>query len=131
MSHVCHAEGCSAPVRPSMFACGRHWGMVGPVLQRQLLDVYVPGQEDTKTPTLIYVVVQTRCRIAIAGREGRAIASLCMELRQWLMNAKKGMSEEAITRIAETPDDLLIKYVDTLLPRWIGEYRVKTGRVGA
>jgi hypothetical protein len=71
VSHHCHAIGCHATVPPKLFACGRHWRMVPRDLQAALWMVYRDGQEIDKRPLAAYFVVQTLCRIAIAGAEGR------------------------------------------------------------
>lgn len=86
MTHTCHAEGCSVPVPPRMFACLRHWRMVPPALQRELWRAYKPGQEAGAAPvTKDYMIVQTQCRIAIAEREGRVevLDALQRELDAW------------------------------------------------
>jgi len=86
VSHTCHADGCSVEVAPAMFACLPHWRMVPKPLQRALTRVYVPGQELTKQPTRAYMLVQMRCRLAIAMKEGsRDVArAICNELRAFL-----------------------------------------------
>ena len=82
--HTCHAEGCSAIVPPRLFGCRKHWAMVPKWLQAALYRVYVPGQEIRKNPTRAYLMVQTRCRLAIAEKEGKPaelITGLRSELR--------------------------------------------------
>ena len=66
-----------------MFACRSHWAMVPAWLQRALWKAYRPGQEVSKEVTRGYLVVQTRCRIAIAHVEGRddALPRLLTQLR--------------------------------------------------
>jgi hypothetical protein len=71
MGHHCHAEGCSTPCAPKMFTCRSHWSMVPAWLQTALWRVYRPGQENDKRFTYGYLIVQTRCRLAIAHVEGR------------------------------------------------------------
>jgi hypothetical protein len=79
--HTCHAEGCPVKVPPKLFVCAKHWRMVPVSLQRELWRVYQPGQEAGKAPvTTAYLVVQTRCRIAIAEREGRDLTDLQRQL---------------------------------------------------
>lgn len=81
MNHHCHAEGCSAPVPPRMFACLRHWRMVPGWLQKALWRAYRPGQENDKRVTFVYLMVQTRCRLAIAQRENHpSVAELTQAL---------------------------------------------------
>lgn len=77
MRHLCHAEGCTTPVRPSLFACARHWRMVPADLKAALLAAYKPGQEAGRAEvTPAYLIAQTRCRIAIATAEGRDLGRL-------------------------------------------------------
>lgn len=79
--HLCHAEGCRTKVPPKLFACLKHWRMVPVTLQRELWRVYKPGQERGEAEvTAAYLVVQTRCRIAIAEREGRDLTELQRQL---------------------------------------------------
>lgn len=84
MGHECHAEACTRQVPPRMFACRSHWGMVPTWLQKALWAVYVPGQEVSKKFTSKYLMVQIRCRIAIARGEGRDVAELETKLYRLL-----------------------------------------------
>lgn len=71
-AHTCHAEGCNVRVPPRMFGCRPHWFMLPPDMRAALLRVYQPGQESGARPvTMAYLVVQTLCRIAVAGTEQR------------------------------------------------------------
>lgn len=74
MTHHCHAPGCTQPVAARKFACRKHWQMVPSWLQKLLLKMYVRGQEIRKDPTYEYRLVQTRCRLEIARREGNTVA---------------------------------------------------------
>lgn len=90
--HTCHAEGCSVQVPPRMFACLRHWRMVPRALQGELWSVYHDGQERGAAPvTAAYLVVQTRCRLAIAELEGRDLT----HLRRQLATFERQAAEEA------------------------------------
>lgn len=85
-AHHCHAIGCDRTVPPKMFACLRHWRMVPAKLQRLLWASYVPGQERTKDPTVAYLAVHARCRLAIAEAESLPPATLAViraELARW------------------------------------------------
>lgn len=83
MSHHCHAQGCTAPVRPAIFVCGRHWKLLPKPLQRAIYVVYRPGQEDDKKPSRGYMIVQTTCRIAIAQAESRGVDVLHEQIEYW------------------------------------------------
>lgn len=98
-AHLCHAEGCAKRVPPKMFACLPHWRMVPGWLQRALWKVYQPGQEGGRAPvTLLYMAVQTRCRIAIAEHEGRDVTALRAELVRYIRarNNSEAMDDDQI-----------------------------------
>lgn len=59
-AHHCHAHGCNRAVPPRMFMCRAHWYALRPVIRHAIWREYVPGQENTKTPTLRYLAVQQR-----------------------------------------------------------------------
>ncbi len=62
--------------------------MVPKWLQTALWRVYVPGQEVRKVVTPGYLLVQTRCRLEIARREGHpAAAGLLVHLGGTLRQA--------------------------------------------
>ena len=84
MSHHCHAEGCTREVAPRYFACAKHWRLVPYWLQQALWRVYTSGQEVLKNPSPAYLVVQARCRLAIAEAEGldADVARVRQELAQ-------------------------------------------------
>lgn len=70
MKHLCHAEECKTPVPPRMLMCKTHWFMV-PKKDRDLVwDLYVPGQEITKTPTMEYLDHVMHCIDVVAKKEG-------------------------------------------------------------
>ena len=60
MSHKCHAHGCPAIVPPALFMCRIHWFSLRKPLRDAIWRHYVPGQENTKTPTASYMAVQQR-----------------------------------------------------------------------
>jgi hypothetical protein len=69
MAHRCHASGCRVSVPPKMFMCRRHWFMV-PVSDRALIwSLYRPGQEQSKDPSIEYVVEAQRVIDELALRE--------------------------------------------------------------
>lgn len=57
MKHVCHAAGCVVPVSPKMFMCKHHWFMLPEDIRLEVWMEYIPGQEETKTPTEKYLEV--------------------------------------------------------------------------
>lgn len=61
--HTCHAHGCTRAVPPKMFACRSHWFALPKKIRDAVWNEYVPGQEDTKTPSFRYMAVQ---RLAVA-----------------------------------------------------------------
>lgn len=54
--------------------------MVPVHLQAAVWKTYKPGQEVRKDPSPAYLLVQTRCRVAIAEAEGRDTTALRAEL---------------------------------------------------
>lgn len=74
--------------------------MVPSWLQRALWRVYREGQEVGRAPvTDLYLVVQTRCRLAIAEREERDTAALRAELVRRILArvpAGEGMPEDEV-----------------------------------
>lgn len=71
MSHVCHAEGCNVPVRPSLLMCRRHWYMVPKPIRDWIWAAYRPGQEVTKDPSDEYMEAYRAAVGAVADAEGR------------------------------------------------------------
>lgn len=79
--HRCHAEGCDATIPPRLLMCRKHWRMVPRWLQRAVWAAYRPGQEDDKRPSLRYLLVQCRARIAVAREEGVDASAVWGDLR--------------------------------------------------
>lgn len=69
MRHVCHAEGCNVEVPPRMLMCLPHWRMVPRPLQDAVWATYIPGQEITKKPSILYMVAQRAAVAAVAEKE--------------------------------------------------------------
>lgn len=44
--HACHAIGCSRPVPMHVFMCSRHWKMVPPEIQRDLVAAWQSANKD-------------------------------------------------------------------------------------
>lgn len=70
MRHACHAEGCERLVPPRFLMCAKHWRMVSPELQAAIWKVYVPGQEERKDPSPLYLLVQRLAVVEVAVRTG-------------------------------------------------------------
>jgi hypothetical protein len=71
MPHQCHAVGCSTPVEPRMFMCGRHWRMLPSQFQKVIWHYYRPGQEIDKQPSIEYLAVAFAGIACVALQEGR------------------------------------------------------------
>ncbi len=69
MSHTCHARACNVEVPPSMFMCRRHWYMIPFGLRKRIWAVYVPGQEDSKDPSIDYLKVAREAILFVAEKE--------------------------------------------------------------
>lgn len=116
MSHHCHAEGCTRVVAPRMFACVPHWRAVPKWLQTLLWATYVPGQEDTKEVTRIYLLVQARCRVALCIHDQRDYAVPMGEIRQLAATSRATALHEAIKDLA---DDPALAMLDAGLPKLV------------
>ena len=53
--HHCHWPGCHRPVPPKMWGCAPHWFSLPKDIRDRIWMTYVPGQEETKTPSAAYV----------------------------------------------------------------------------
>lgn len=102
MSHPCHADNCDVEIDPSRLACLKHWRMVPRALQKELWAEYVPGQEDRKDPTPEYLVVQERCVVAIAVKEGHLTPEEADDRIQRRME-DAGLMAEILPALAEQP----------------------------
>lgn len=71
MSHDCHAIGCRRSVPPKMLFCAPHWKLTPKPVQNLVWATYRPGQEVSKDPSAIYLVVQSYAVAAVALRESR------------------------------------------------------------
>lgn len=70
MTHRCHAHGCETPCQPRMLFCLRHWRMVPKPIQSAVWQTYRRGQERTKRPSHVYLVVQGIAVAAVGLRDG-------------------------------------------------------------
>lgn len=68
--HHCHAPGCKAACLPKHLFCPTHWAKLPEDLKAAIFEVYVPGQEKTKNPTMSYCVVQRVCCAFVALCDG-------------------------------------------------------------
>jgi len=69
MTHTCHAIACETPCPPKMFMCFRHWKRLPKEHQSAVWHEYRPGQEQRGDPSLSYLIVSMRARIALAKIE--------------------------------------------------------------
>lgn len=53
--HKCHWPTCSKQVPPAMWGCRRHWFMLPAPIRNAIWRAYVPGQENTMTPSAAYL----------------------------------------------------------------------------
>jgi hypothetical protein len=60
---------CKVVVPPKMFMCKRHWYMVPKAMRERIWDLYVPGQELRKDPTLDYLAVTNKAIELVAAKE--------------------------------------------------------------
>lgn len=75
MKHQCHAVGCTRVVHPRLLMCRDHWFMVPKAIRDRIWTLYRPGQEQTKNPSLEYMVVFYQAVGAVARREGKTLAA--------------------------------------------------------
>lgn len=67
--HFCHARHCGTPVKPELFMCRPHWGMVPADLRRLIWRHYRRGQEVDKNPSMEYLEVAKKAQDAVQKRE--------------------------------------------------------------
>lgn len=53
--HTCHWPSCRARVKPAMWGCRTHWGMLPYAIRREIWAAYRPGQEVDKRPSERYI----------------------------------------------------------------------------
>lgn len=53
--HTCHWPTCNREVPPRLWGCRQHWFTLPKVLRDRIWKTYVPGQENTKTPSAAYI----------------------------------------------------------------------------
>lgn len=68
MPHTCHWPGCGKEVAPQLWGCKFHWYSLPRHIRDQIWKTYVPGQEETKTPSPAYIAAATAARKWIANR---------------------------------------------------------------
>ena len=54
-SHTCHWPGCNVAVKPAMWGCRKHWGMLPERIRREIWAAYRAGQEVDKRPSQRYI----------------------------------------------------------------------------
>jgi hypothetical protein len=70
--HFCHWPGCKRTVPPSKWGCITHWFTLPKELRDKLWRAYVPGQENTKTPSREYMAVATEIQEWIKKHKAKA-----------------------------------------------------------
>lgn len=68
-NHTCHWPGCTMAVPPAAWGCKKHWLLLPRSLRDRIWAAYVPGQEETKTPSEAYIGAAKAVQEWIAGRE--------------------------------------------------------------
>lgn len=53
--HTCHWPGCAKQVPPALWGCPTHWFALPRSLRTRIWNTYMPGQEDTGTPSREYI----------------------------------------------------------------------------
>jgi hypothetical protein len=69
--HTCHAEACTTAVPPKMFMCRSHWYQLPKAMRDKIWELYTPGQEVRKDPTMEYLEHAQACIDFVAAKEGR------------------------------------------------------------
>lgn len=85
-------------------------------LQVLLWNVYRPGQEIDKQPSRLYMLVQSRCRVAMAQAESRVIAEPMSVIRALAATSKARALHNAINGLA---DREALVALDAELPRMV------------
>lgn len=80
MSHTCHANYCSEPVRPSLLMCPKHWRMVSPTTQARVLDNYRRGQCQDMRPSREWLNAAMTAVAEVAKAEGKPMSIRQREL---------------------------------------------------
>lgn len=69
--HTCHARSCGTAVPPKMFMCTKHWYMIPENWRKKLWDLYRPGQERRKDPSMEYLNHAMACVNHVADLESQ------------------------------------------------------------
>lgn len=87
--HTCHAVDCPVVVPPKMLMCRTHWGFLSHRLKAAVWRAYEPGQEVTKDPSPLYMLVQRLAVAEVAVRTGkwdtdRAVQGIQQSWELWI-----------------------------------------------
>jgi hypothetical protein len=104
MNHHCHAIACDEEVPPKLLFCLSHWRMLDIVVQKAIWKCYRKGQEIDKSPSRLYLVVQSIAVADVAKRERKLSGSEAFD-HFW--------REFQLCRSSLSEDDL--KYIERLL----------------
>lgn len=90
MTHTCHAIGCNREVDPRFFMCPTDWYEL-PKADRDLIyELYVPGQEIRKDPSVAYIEAANRIIREQAIRKGlikgEIICDQCKQFKPFVVN---------------------------------------------
>lgn len=61
-THHCHWPGCKIAVKPALWGCAPHWYKLPKVLRDLIWKTFQPGQEETKLPSMAYIVAAKKVR---------------------------------------------------------------------
>lgn len=53
--HTCHWPGCDKRVPPAAWGCRPHWYKLPKAIRNRIWAAYRQGQEDSKTPSRVYI----------------------------------------------------------------------------
>lgn len=65
-AHHCHWPNCPRAVSPAMWGCKTHWFKLPADIRSAIWASYRPGQEQSKTPSTVYIGAARRAQEWIA-----------------------------------------------------------------
>jgi len=90
MTHTCHAIGCNTLIPPKLFMCKPCWSEISRADQTLVYDLYVPGQEIRKDPSVAYIEATSRIIREQAVRrgiiKGEIICDGCKKFKPFRIN---------------------------------------------
>jgi len=78
VSHKCHWPSCDKEVPPRLWGCREHWFRLPLSIRRRIWVTYKSGQEVSKTPSRVYLMVARSAQkwIELAEKYGDKIATV-------------------------------------------------------